>query len=371
MGYLGQGNETVPIYLSLYSRRLPIHLQEDKDNCLIFLAFSLLDNKSLSIILMIELFLCNKYLSFFYHGSGQFFCVLVGCVCFFVGASASDSPSSFLFFNLFFFFCSSCCLSSFWVVCLLVLVFFPLLLFFFLFLCFLLFITYVILLFLPLFPASLHVSRVIVLVVVVLVIIPPLSQLVFLLLPSPPRAFEQESNGLRNKSFCCLSGILAKMSFHRIIVFFLSVVDFFHPQNMFLFHVLGLSFEGVRDSLLLHICFCCVWCLAHNLLSVQLVSCACILWIRCLLCSSSSFFCVSACVVFLLWVLVCFLSILVVILGLSFLDCSVLMLFLLLNVLSARLCVGGFWAAFWGEPSRKVVWVWHTGRGQYIFRVFS
>ena len=111
---------------------------------------------------------------------------------------------------------------------------------------------------------------------------------------------------------------------------------------MFLFHVLGLSFEGVRDSLLLHICFCFVWCLAHNLLSVQLVSCSCILWIRCLLCSSSSFFCVSACVVFLLWVLVCFLSILVVILGLSFLDCSVLMLFLLLNVLSARLCVGGF-----------------------------
>ena len=54
------------------------------------------------------------------------------------------------------------------------------------------------------------------------------------------------------------------------------------------------------------------------------------------------FFCVSACVVLLLWVLVCFLSILVVILGLSFLNCSVLMLFLLLNVLSARLCVGGF-----------------------------
>ena len=62
--------------------------------------------------------------------------------------------------------------------------------------------TYVILLFLPFFPASLHVSRVIVLAVVVLVIIPPLSQLVFLLLPSPPRAFEQESNGLKNKSFC-------------------------------------------------------------------------------------------------------------------------------------------------------------------------
>ena len=141
------------------------------------------------------------------------------------------------------------------------------------------------------------------------------------------------------------------MSFHGIIVSFF-VGGFFHPQNMFLFHVLGLSFEGVRDSLLLHICFFCVWCLAHNLLSVQLVSCACILWIRCLLCKSSSFFGVSACVVFLLWVLVCFLWILVVILRLSFLDCSVLMLFLLLRVLPARLCVWvGFWAAFWRELS--------------------
>ena len=37
-----------------------------------------------------------------------------------------------------------------------------------------------------------------------------------------------------------------------------------------------------------------------------------------------------------------FVSCLVVILGLSFLDCSVLMLFILVNVLSARLCVGGF-----------------------------
>ena len=188
MGYLGQGNETVPIYLSLYSRHLPIHLQEDKDNCLIFLAFSLLDNKSLSIILMIELFLCNKYLSFFFNGSGQFVCVLVGCVCFFVGASASDSPSSFLFsfFNLVLFFVS-CCLSSFWVVCILVLVFFPPPLVSFPSLVFpsLHHLCY---LFLHFFPVSLHVSRVIVLAVVVLVITPPFSQFLFLLLPSPPRA---------------------------------------------------------------------------------------------------------------------------------------------------------------------------------------
>ena len=95
-------------------------------------------------------------------------------------------------------------------------------------------------------------------------------------------------------------GSLRKCPFTESLFLF-SVVDFFHPQKMFLFHVLGLSFEGVRDSLLLHICFCCVWCLAHNLLSVQLVSCACILWIRCLLCSSSSFFlCFCLCGVFVM-----------------------------------------------------------------------
>ena len=43
MGYVGQGTEPVPIYLSLYSPSFPIHPQEDKDNCLIFLVFSLLD----------------------------------------------------------------------------------------------------------------------------------------------------------------------------------------------------------------------------------------------------------------------------------------------------------------------------------------
>ena len=150
MGYLGQGNETVPIYLSLHSPSFPIHLQEDKDNCLIFLAVSLLDNRSLSIILMIELFLCNKYLSFFLSWFwSNFLCFSWLCLFFLVGASASDSHSSFLFLSSFF---CSCCLSSFWVVCLLVLVcvcvlffFFSLLLLVFLLLCVLLFMTYVVL----------------------------------------------------------------------------------------------------------------------------------------------------------------------------------------------------------------------------------
>ena len=107
-----QRNPLVPIYLSLHSPSFPIHLQEDKDNYLIFLAVSLLDNRSLSIILMIELFLCNKYLSFFLSWFWSIFlCFCWLCLFFLVGASASDSPSSFLFLSSFF--CSSCCLSSF------------------------------------------------------------------------------------------------------------------------------------------------------------------------------------------------------------------------------------------------------------------
>ena len=109
---------------------------------------------------------------------------------------------------------------------------------------------------------------------------------------------------------------------------------------MFLFHVPGLSFEGVRDSLLLHICFFLfgVWhttFFRSNLSLVLALFGFDVFFVRAL----PFFWCVSACVVFLLWVLVCFLSILLVILGLSFLDCSVLMLFLLLHVLAARFCV--------------------------------
>ena len=75
------------------------------------------------------------------------------------------------------------------------------------------------------------------------------------------------------------------------------------------------------------------------------------------------------CVFFYGFWFVSFFPILVVILGLSFFDCSVLNLFfVLLHVLVARLSVWVFWAAFLWEPSRGVVWVWPTGgRGQYIF----
>ena len=64
---------------------------------------------------------------------------------------------------------------------------------------------------LPLFPASLHVSRFIVLVVVVFVLIVPLSRLVFFSSPqAPPRALEQENNGLKHSLFCLLFGGLCE-----------------------------------------------------------------------------------------------------------------------------------------------------------------
>ena len=173
--------------------------------------------------------------------------------------------------------------------------------------------------------------------------------------------------------FVCLSGILAKMSFRRIIFYF-SLVDLFHPQNMFLFHVLGLCFEGVRDSLLLLILFFfCVLVFGTQPSFGPLVSCACILWIRCLLCSSSSLLssCVSACVVFFygFW-FVCSFSILVVILGLSFLDCSVLMLLIPLHVLAARLSLWVFGLPFYGNPPRGSYGYGQPG-GVNIFFGFS
>ena len=60
-----------------------------------------------------------------------------------------------------------------------------------------------------------------------------------------------------------------------------------------------------------------------------------------------------------LWVLVCFFSILVVILGSSFLGCSVLMLFFVLHVLVARLSEWVFGLPFYGNPRG-----WSCGYGQ-------
>ena len=156
---------------------------------------------------------------------------------------------------------------------------------------------------------------------------------------------------------------------------FFSFGDFFHPQNMCLFHVLGLCFDGVTDSSLFLISRCFVFgCLEHNLLSVQLVTCACIVWMSCLLSWSFSFFWCFFCFsgVVLCWVLVCFLSMLVVILGLSFLDCSVLMLLLLfMSWLLVCVCVCFLGLPFQGKHHGKSYGYGQPGGVNKFFRVFS
>ena len=126
----------------------------------------------------------------------------------------------------------------------------------------------------------------------------------------------------------------------------------------------------------IHCCFFVVvvllfGCLGKSLLSVQLVSCACIPWICCVLCSCSSYF-VSFCLfgVFLMGSALCLWNALRH-LGIVFpwLLCP--------DVASSTSCLGcsflrvDFGAAFLREPSRGIVWVWPTERGQSIFLGFS
>ena len=71
---------------------------------------------------------------------------------------------------------------------------------------------------------------------------------------------------------------------------------------MFLFDVLGIGFKGVKHIFFLGVVVLLFLCLEKTVLSV---SCVCIIWVRCLLCSRSSYFvcvCISGCLV-VFWVL--------------------------------------------------------------------
>ena len=76
------------------------------------------------------------------------------------------------------------------------------------------------------------------------------------LLPRPPPALEKDNHGTKKQlsHFVCVSGIFAKRPFAHYHCLFCSLVDFFCPQNMFVLDILGICFEGVRNSLLLLIC---------------------------------------------------------------------------------------------------------------------
>ena len=64
ISHLGSDNKMVPIDVSFHCTSFPIHLQEDKENCLIVLPFHFLDNKSHSKFFMIAFLLCNGCLCF-------------------------------------------------------------------------------------------------------------------------------------------------------------------------------------------------------------------------------------------------------------------------------------------------------------------
>ena len=163
--------------------------------------------------------------------------------------------------------------------------------------------------------------------------------------PQAPRALEKENNG--KTSFCLPFGVLSQ---HHCFFLWFSFVHI----TCFLFDVLGISFEGVRDSLLFVVF--CFWCLC--LRSLDSLSSPFVLFL--LLC-----FCL-----FGVWgVLLCFFGMLFVILGLSFLHCSVLML-LLLHALAARLSAWVSGLVFVWEPFGGSFGYGHEG-GVNIFFSFS
>ena len=191
-------------------------------------------------------------------------------------------------------------------------------------------------------------SRLIGFVAVAFVLIPPLAHLLFLLLPPPPPArvradLQRKTKKIQISHFVCLWGIFAKMSLQKSWFLF-SVVDLLCPQNMFVWFSWNV-FEAIRDFFVVAILF---WCLDKSFLSVQLSSCACILWIGSLFCSCSFYFCVSACLVGYMGS-VCFGVFFFVILGLSFLHCSLFMVFFLLHVLAPRFCMRGHGLPFYGN----------------------
>ena len=168
------------------------------------------------------------------------------------------------------------------------------------------------------------VSRLNVFVLCFFLVVPPRSQFLCFFLPRPPRALEKENHG--NNTHLILfafRGSLRKRPLRKIIVFFLWWISFVH--NMFLLDILGICFEGTKDSLLLFIC-CDIVLLVfgEELFSVQLVSCASIFWIRSVLCLcffSFGCFCFFR---FLLGSVFCFAHL--PHLGLFFLRCCVVVL---------------------------------------------
>ena len=299
------------------------------------------------------------------------FLFLLVVLVIFVGASASDSPSSSSFFLIVSSFLPVAFL--FWgVICLLVLlILLIILLLLFHLLCFHLLVTYVVVIIIIIFnPHDFPlVCMHLVWLFLCFLLVPPLSHLLFLLLPKPPRALAKESNG-KNKYLILFAsgGSLRKCPFKKSL--FLSFVDFFCPQNVFWFQALGICFEEVRDSDLLLICCCCFVALVFGTKA----------FFRSNLSLLPAFF---GFVVFSVRAFLIFVFLLVwwflgsgLFLWNALRHLGIVISSFCPHAASSTSCLGcsfmcvGFWAAFSREPSRGVVWVWPTWSGQYDFSAF-
>ena len=222
--------------------------------------------------------------------------------------------------------------------------------FVFLLLCFLLFSQHMLFLFSFLSLVSLRVSRLIVLAVV---FFSPCSSSFSSCVSSSPQApcahLKRKTMETSGISFCLPLGDLCENVLSKNhCFFFLWWMSFIHRTCscwMLLEYVVRES--GIRCRF-----FCC--CSLVSVFGKEPSGSAQF----CLLClysldSLSSLFVLFLFCVFLLgafWVLLCFFGMLFVILGLSFLHCSVLMLLLLLHVLAARLSVWVSGLPFYGNP---------------------
>ena len=240
----------------------PTHLQEDKANCFIFLAFSLLEHRSLLIVFMVA-FCSAITTSIFPFCSVSFllfllvvfvfslvsllliilrhsFLSLDFCLLVFLPVVFSSFLRSMCFFFLLFVLSSSCIFSFSCVsfcdsplVC-----------------------SYVS--FCPLFSFRISFECSCFVFFVSLF-------LLFLILcvffsPGPRVRLKRTTMEKTAISFCLPFGDLCENVLCAKLLFNFSFVDFFCPPNMFLYDILGICFEGVRDPLLLLICcYIVVW----------------------------------------------------------------------------------------------------------------
>ena len=272
----------------------PIHLQEDKVTCFIFLAFSLSFAQAPFYIFHGCIFFCNNFcnVSFllcliFVVFAG---CVFFGwCLCFwfyFVIPFSLLTSVIFFFCPVLFFLCVPCFFFLFFVLS-----------FFFPFLLFLSVTRHYLLLLFPFVLCFHFVSR---FIFCCFVLFSPFSSFFSCFVffsPQAPRALEKEHQWNEQLShFVCLSGIFSKMSSAQNYCWFFLLLDFMLFTEHVLVRYSWTMFGGskgllVACSFLFYRCFG-VWWRAFFLSKFSLVPC--IFGIRSVLCVRVCFYFASA-----------------------------------------------------------------------------